>query len=463
MPASIMWFRRDLRLADNPALLAAHENGQEVLGVFVVDDRLWGASGAPRQARLAASLRRLDESLEGRLLVASGRPAAVLAGLARRLDAVSVHASADYGPYGRRRDRAVARALYDDAGSRLVLTGSPYAVAPGRLLNGRSQPYRVFTPYARAWADHGWLAPAPTPARPRWIEPDGDESATSRLDSLGADAVVDWAPDAGEHAASARWRTFCAEGLHGYREDRDRPDLDGTSRLSAALKWGELHPRTLLADLARAEGDGVGPGVAAFRTELAWREFYADVLHHRPDSARRSMREVFPEDAWTEGGTEAEALQAWAAGRTGYPIVDAAMRQLAATGWMHNRMRMVTASFLVKDLRVRWQRGAAHFMAHLVDGDLASNQHGWQWVAGTGTDAAPYFRVFNPVAQGRRHDPQGDYVRRWVPELRGIEGDAVHEPWTLASPPADYPARMVDHAAERRNSLAEHQRYRGSQ
>jgi deoxyribodipyrimidine photo-lyase len=236
--------------------------------------------------------------------------------------------------------------------------------------------------------------------------------------------------------------------MGSYAEERDRPDLDATSRLSAYLKVGAIHPRTLLAELAPDSADA--PGDAAFRAELAWREFYADVLHHHPDSARGYLRPQLAALPYVEGDLLAERLEAWAAGRTGYPLVDAGMRQLAAEAWMHNRVRMVTASFLVKDLKVEWQHGARHFLRHLADGDLASNQHGWQWVAGCGTDAAPYFRIFNPVAQSRRFDPSGAYLRRWLPELRDLGPSEIHEPWRLRDgPPNGYPLPMVDHAEER--------------
>ncbi|GMA31706.1 cryptochrome/photolyase family protein [Litorihabitans aurantiacus] len=260
---------------------------------------------------------------------------------------------------------------------------------------------------------------------------------------------ADGHPDAGEERARERWEEFHTGALADYASERDRPDHEGTSALSASLKWGELHPRTLLADLARKRNEGA----ATFRGELAWREFYADVLFHDPESARESLRDVVPDDAWIAGAEESDALEAWTAGRTGYPFVDAGMRQLAETGWMHNRVRMVVASFLVKDLRVRWQAGARHFMRTLIDGDLASNQHNWQWVAGTGTDAAPFFRIFNPVTQGLKFDPHGDYVRRWVPELGEIPGKAVHEPWKLDEQPAGYPERMVDHKRAREVTL----------
>jgi deoxyribodipyrimidine photo-lyase len=245
------------------------------------------------------------------------------------------------------------------------------------------------------------------------------------------------------------WQTYRRTSLGGYGETRDRPDLDATSRMSVHLKWGTIHPRTMLADL--------GPGDERFRKELAWREFYAHVLYRWPKSAHDYFDGRFATMAWARPNTN--AFRAWQDGRTGFPIVDAGMRQLRAEGWLHNRVRMIVASFLVKDLHIEWQHGARHFMQHLVDGDLASNQHNWQWTAGTGTDAAPFHRIFNPVRQGRQFDPDGAYVRRWVPELRAVDGSAVHEPWTLAQPPADYPERIVDHAAERQRALA---RYRAA-
>jgi deoxyribodipyrimidine photo-lyase len=253
-------------------------------------------------------------------------------------------------------------------------------------------------------------------------------------------------PAAGEAAALARWRRFRDGSLRGYGDGRNRPDQDGTSRLSVYLKYGNIHPRTLLADLGAAD--------EPFRRELAWRDFYASVLFHFPDSAREYFR---PElERMTYVSPRSPVFEAWTQGRTGYPIVDAGMRQLLRQAWMHNRVRMIVASFLVKDLHIDWREGARHFMQHLVDGDLASNNHGWQWVAGSGTDAAPFFRVFNPVTQGQKFDPHGDYVRRFVPELRGIEGPAVHTPWELpGGVPSGYPERIVDHATERRRALAD--------
>ena len=445
---SVMWFRRDLRLCDNPAVLAAARAG-DVVPLFVVDPTLWAAAGPTRQAWLARSLRALDSSLDGSLLVRHGEPAAAVTEVARAAGAAEVHIAADFGPYGRRRDGEVERALADN-GTALVRTGSPYAVAPGRLRTNGATPYQVFTPFARAWSGHGWRRPAPAPTGTTWIQPLPGQGLPPepRLDGL-------LLPDIGEAAASRRWRRFRDEGLASYGEQRDRPDLAGTSALSAHLKYGEIHPRTLLADL----DDVPGKGAETFRRELCWREFYADVLWHRPDSAREHLRPAMAGIGYDEGPAADELFTAWVEGRTGFPFVDAGMRQLRAEGWMHNRVRMIVASFLVKDLHLDWRRGARHFLYWLRDGDLASNAQGWQWVAGSGTDAAPYFRVFNPVTQGRRFDPRGDYVRRYVPELRGVEGSAVHEPWLLPRElsPA-YPARIVDHAEERAEALARYER-----
>ena len=440
---AIHWFRRDLRLADNPALLAAAASG-DVVGVFVIDDRLWRGTGTPRHAYLLRSLAALGAATGGALVVRCGDPTAVLTALARDVGASDVHVAASYEPWGRRRDDAVERSLAT-CGVRLVRTGSPYAVAPGRLSTRTGTPFQVFTPFRTAWLDHGWRAPAELADTVRWVRPGPDDPLPPTPD-LGGLTL----PPAGEAAALARWAEMVRTTLDDYATDRDRPDRDGTSRLSTALTWGEIHPRTLLADLARRTGSGS----STFRGQLAWRDFHADVLFHHPDAATRSLRGVIPDDAWASGATAQTALARWAAGRTGYPLVDAGMRQLSGEGWMHNRVRMVVASFLVKDLHVRWQDGARHFMRWLTDADVAQNQLNWQWVAGTGRDAAQYVRVLNPVVQGLRFDPDGAYVRRWVPELRAIPGRAVHEPWTLPTGAApEYPARIVDHAVERQVAL----------
>ncbi|HEX6151520.1 deoxyribodipyrimidine photo-lyase [Nocardioides sp.] len=437
---AVMWFRRDLRLADNPALVDAAADG-EVLPLFVLDPALWGPSGLPRKLYLGDSLRALDGALRdgprntGGLQVVRGDPVRRVVLAAREVGATRVHVAADFGPYGSARDRAVEQALAEH-GIELVRTGSPYAVAPGRVTKADGAPYAVFTPFSRAWTDHGWRPPIDAPNRVTYLtlQETAEVPDRERPDALSL-------PQAGEAAAVRRWRTFLDERIDRYQDDRDKPGVAGTSQMSVHLKWGEIHPRTMLADLARRRSRGA----ATYRTELAWREFYADVLHHRPETAREYLRGEYAAMAYDEPGDQ---LDRWRRGRTGFPIVDAGMRQLQQTGWMHNRVRMIVASFLVKDLHVEWQHGARHFMQHLVDGDLASNQHSWQWTAGCGTDAAPYFRVFNPVSQGRKFDPDGAYVRRWVPELADVADP--HEP---VDP-------IVDHAEERREALARWERIR---
>jgi deoxyribodipyrimidine photo-lyase len=441
-----MWFRRDLRLGDSPALRAAVAAGTDgVVPLFVIDPALWGPSGTARRAYLRDSLSRLSASVGG-LQLRHGDPVEQVASVARAAGADTVHVSADFGPYGRERDSRV-QARLGEHGIRLERTGSPYAVAPGRVGKADGTAYRVYTPFARAWAEHGWRPPVPAPTSVPWIRPVDDHG-------LPVAPVPDGTslPPAGEAAALRRWRSYVDTSLHSYDEVRNRPDLDLTSRMSVHLKWGEIHPRTMLADVAQVAGDA---GPRTYRSELAWREFYADVVWRHPESTREYLQPRLAGMAYDAPG---RALDAWREGRTGYPIVDAGMRQMQHEGWMHNRVRMLVASFLVKDLHVEWQHGARHFMRHLVDGDLASNAHGWQWVAGSGTDAAPYFRIFNPVTQGLRFDPDGTYVRRHVPELRGIEGPLAHEPWRLPDGlPNGYPPRIVDHAHERREALSRYE------
>ncbi len=437
---SVMWFRRDLRLGDNPALANAVADAEDahVVPLFVLDRNLWGPAGQARRAHLVASLTDLGDRIGG-LQVRRGDPVEEVVSVARAAEASRVHIAEDFGPYGRHRDEKVAAALAQHD-IELVRSGTPYAVAPGSVLNGSGEPYQVFTPFSRAWKERGWPAPIDLATQPTWTRPLKSHDLY-RVSSTGLRL-----PSAGEHAARQRWSAFLQTSLDGYGADRNRPDLDRTSRMSVHLKWGEIHPRTMLADLARLRGDDA----VRFRTELAWREFYADVLWRRPETAREYLR---PEFGRMEYDSPGERFDAWRTGRTGYPIVDAGMRQLRTEGWMHNRVRMIVASFLVKDLHIEWQHGARHFMTYLVDGDLASNQHGWQWTAGCGTDAAPYFRIFNPTTQGQRFDPDGDYVRRHVPELRGCDAETIHEPWKSRTRPSNYPSPIVEHAEERREAL----------
>jgi deoxyribodipyrimidine photo-lyase len=442
---AVLWFRRDLRLADHPALLAARDEADEVLPLFVLDDVLRGTSGAPRLAFLYRCLRELEERTDGRLRVLTGRPEDVLPRVAQAVGATGVHISSDHAPYGRARDERVRRALGDVP---LVVTGSPYGVTPGTLLKGDGTPFKVYSPFARAWQARGLHSPAPTPRVLPWTDGGLPTDGVPADPDLGGVVL----PEAGERAALARWRAYLSTGVASYASTRNRPALtDGTSGMSVHLKYGTVHPRTMHAAL---DGTTTGDGGTKLAGELVWRDFYADVLWHAPQSAREELQPHMALLEYDEGPEADRRFERWATGTTGYPIVDAGMRQLLGEAYMHNRVRMIVGSFLTKDLHLHWRRGTRHFMQHLRDGDLASNAHGWQWIAGTGTDPSPYFRVFNPVKQGRDHDPDGEYIRRWVPELRELPAKEVHEPWLRpGGPPEGYPRPVVDHAEERREAL----------
>jgi deoxyribodipyrimidine photo-lyase len=421
---TLLWFRRDLRLHDLPSLLDAAAPDGDVLACYVLDPRLKATSGPRRLQYLYDALLDLRASLDGRLMVTRGQPEKRIPLLAKAIGATSVHVSADYSPFGTRRDRAVREALGDVP---LEDSGSPYLVSPGRVTKADGTAYKVFTPFYDAWRDHGWRPPVKSgPKSARWIDP-ADVPGGVDIPDAGVELEV----QAGETTARKQWMKFVDSGLDDYADARDRPDLDGTSRMSAHLKFGTIHPRTMAADLSR------GKGPQAYLRELAFRDFYAAVLYEWPDSAWWNWNRAFDKIEVDDDRDAKRMFEAWKDGRTGFPIVDAGMRQLAATGFMHNRVRMIVASFLVKDLHLPWQWGARWFLEQLVDGDMASNQHGWQWAAGCGTDAAPYFRVFNPSTQGKKFDPDGAYVRRWVPE---VDED-------------DYPAPIVDHASERKEAL----------
>jgi len=437
--ATVFWFRRDLRLKDNEALAAAARAAAEsVTGELILIYPL-ELEGVPtiRQQALVASLKALNESLDGRLTVTAGAPERVLADLAVRGHG-PVYATEAFDPSGILQQRAVAQSL-SSAATELRLVGSYYAVPPGTVRKDDGSQVRVYTPFYKRWLAAGWAAPI----------------AVS-LDGLSVTGLGQHWPEwshsfkmvAGEAFALRTWQRFRARALANYSDNRNRADLSGTSQLSHALAHGEIHPRTLLAQL------GNEPGHETYRKELAWREFYADVLWHHPHTVDDYYEPRFRAMRYDVGELADERFRAWSQGKTGYPMVDAAMRQLLETGWMHNRSRMIVASFLVKDLHLEWQRGALWFEQHLTDFDPASNSHGWQWTAGCGTDASPYYRVFNPILQGLKFDPQGDYVRRFVPELRHLEGALVHEPWLLVDGLANgYPAPIVDHATERDESL----------
>ena len=434
---NIIWFRRDLRIGDHPALLAAMKNSDEIVPLFILDKAQIAEAGQKLLAYMGQSLRALDESLGNKLHIIEGDQVEVLQELIARYDVKEVHISAEYERYGAARDARV-----EAAGIPLIRTGSPYAVAPGRVRKPSDDtPYKVYTPFYRGWRAHGWRAPAATPKNIKAPTPPVEYRAFPDF-VMPADVRV---IEAGEAAALKRFKEFSKKGLDSYDENRNFAGIDGTSKLSTYLKFGEIHPRTLLSDLGESKAHDT------FRKEIAWREFYADVLCNNPNTDTEYYAPRFKEMRYDKPGKQ---FKAWCDGKTGYPFVDAAMRQLVQEGWMHNRTRMVVASFLVKDLHLEWQLGERFFAKHLVDYDVASNAHGWQWTAGTGTDASPYYRVFNPIEQGRRFDENGDYIRKYVAELAHLSAAEIHEPWLfLDGYSHNYPERIVDHAVERIESL----------
>ena len=433
-----MWFRRDLRINDHPALLAAVETSDEVIPLFILDKAQIKEAGAKLLAYMGQSLKSLDESLGNNLHIIEGDQVEVLTALIKKYDVQEVHISAEYERYGAERDARV-----EAAGIKLVRTGSPYAVTPGRVVKpSDATPYKVYTPFYRAWRTHGWRAPAKTPKSMKFVQPTSEYRNFPDFPLPKGVEII----KAGEAAALSRFKEFTKKGLDTYDENRNFAGIDGTSKMSSYLKFGEIHPRTLLENLGESKAHDT------FRKEIAWREFYADVLFNNPMTDREYYAPRFADMRYDEPGAQ---FKAWCEGKTGYPFVDAAMRQLIQEGWMHNRTRMVVASFLVKDLHLEWQLGERFFADHLVDYDVASNAHGWQWTAGTGTDASPYYRVFNPIEQGKRFDENGDYIRKYVPELAHLSAAEIHEPWLyLDGYSKGYPERLVDHALERLESLA---------
>jgi deoxyribodipyrimidine photo-lyase len=476
---TLLWLRQDLRLADNPALHAAVSADGAVVPVYVYapeEDGDWAPGGASR-FWLHHSLQSLDAALRergSRLLLSRGPALVALRQLARATGADRVVWNRRYEPAATQRDETVRRALEAD-GLEVCTFNASLLTEPGAIATGDGRPFQVFTAFwRRASSTLEPSAPRPAPQR---IAPPGRWPQSLPLASLGLSPDKPWwqglarAWQPGEPAAQARLDEFVGRLLAGYDRERDRPDHDGTSRLSPHLHFGEVSPQQVLAAILSAgAAAGLSPGEglqSRFVTELGWREFAYHLLHHFPRLPEEPLRERFRRFPWRD---DAAGLAAWQRGQTGVPIVDAGMRQLRETGWMHNRVRMIAASFLVKNLRVPWQHGARWFWDTLVDADLASNTLGWQWVAGCGADAAPYFRIFNPVSQARRFDPEGEYVRRFVPELSRLPTARIHAPWEATSaelaaagvvPGGNYPAPLVDLQASRQDALAAFRAIRG--
>lgn len=473
MPASptLVWFRLDLRLADNPALTAAVRRGGPVIPVFIwapAEDGDW-PPGAASRWWLHQSLNALATELEhrgARLILRQGESLSTLRALVRTTGAGAVFWNRRYEPTLVARDRQVKEALRAD-GLEVESFNSALLFEPWTVANQAGRPFQVFTPFWRHCLNQP-DPPAPDPA-PSTLPAPARWPGSEPLAALALEPRPDWAGglraawQPGEAGAAANLRGFLERAFAEYATRRDRPDQPGTSRLSPHLHFGEIGPRQVWhAVKALAAPRGLPPAAwrgGRFLAELGWREFAHHLLFHFPHTPAAPLREEFARFAWRRN---AAGLKAWQRGRTGYPIVDAGMRELWSTGWMHNRVRMIAASFLVKDLLVDWREGARWFWDTLVDADLAANTLGWQWTAGCGADAAPFFRIFNPVTQGQKFDPQGDYVRRWVPELARLPAEWIHQPW--AAPPEvltragvelgkHYPEPVVRHAIAREVAL----------
>ena len=463
---AIHWFRSDLRIADNTALADACRRADTLAPVFVLDDALLARhrDAHPRLRFLHACLDDLASALDAagsRLIVLRGAPHRCLPVLARACKASLVTWNRDYGPHAKERDRRVGDALARD-GVEVRTCKDRVVFESGEIRSAQGGTYSVYTHYRRAWWRRYQAGPPAArlfPAIPPCI-PDAPADALPGLRGCGVRADATDIPRGGAAPARERLDAFLGGAARRYRTDRNFPALAGTSRLSPYLRFGAISVRECVrAGLALAASEPEAEeGVGAWIDELVWREFCHAILDAHPRVLEGAFREAYDALEWDD---DADRLQAWQAGMTGYPIVDAGMRELAATGWMHNRARMIVASFLVKDLHVDWREGERWFMRRLVDGDPASNNGGWQWAASTGTDAQPYFRIFNPTTQGERFDPDGEYVRHWVPELEGLPGREVHRPWAARRRPGAYPARIVDHARERVIALERFRAVRG--
>ncbi|WP_144639952.1 cryptochrome/photolyase family protein [Bordetella genomosp. 13] len=469
LPPAIVWFRDDLRLADNPALARAAKSGAPLVCVYVLDEvhpdaRVLG--GASRWW-LHRALQALDAALAeqgGSLLLLRGDETRAIAGLADAVGAGAVYWNRRYAQAQRNVDAGLKAALRQ-RGLTVESAGGSLLFEPWEVKTGSGGPFRVYTPFWRAAGKLGSVAqPLPAPRALSFAPLPATLPMRASLEDLKLlpqPPEPDWAGGmreawiGGESAAMQALGGFLKRGLQGYAAGRDRPDQQATSRLSPYLRFGEISPRQAWHAAQAADGDGR----EKFLAELGWREFCYSLLYHYPDLPTRNFRREFDHMPWRD---DAAGLRAWQRGQTGYPLVDAGMRQLWTTGWMHNRVRMVTASFLVKHLLIDWRVGEAWFWDTLVDADPASNAANWQWVAGCGADAAPYFRVFNPIIQGTKFDPKGDYVRRWVPELAGLPASVIHEPWKASANQLaaakvrlgrDYPKPIVVHEEGRKRAL----------
>lgn len=463
MKRAIWWIRRDLRLRDNPTLKAAMANSSQVFPVFIEDPVLVKAAGGDnkRLAFLRSGLQSLDSDLRSRgsrLVYKKGHPIEVLTALIAEHEIQGIFAEADFSPYALKRDGQISTSLP------LYLEGGSSFSHPEAVLKKDGTPHQVYTPFMRAWKAVN------LPLTEAIIKP---PARISTPDGIGSEPIKDHTEQlrsvsfrAGENEANRLLEEFIQgenSPIFNYWEGRNRLDASGTSTLSPYLRLGMISSRqavkAALTAIQQAPDSGAAKSAETWLNELIWREFYVSILYHFPYVLKRSFNKNLENITW-ENNTD--NFEAWCEGRTGYPVVDAGMRQLLSTGWMHNRARMITASFLVKDLLIDWRWGEAWFMRHLMDGDPASNNGGWQWTAGTGTDAAPYFRIFNPFLQGKKFDPNGIYVRKWVPELEKVPNQYIHTPWEMPFSLQsqvncrignEYPERLIDHLYARQRVM----------
>ena len=449
MKLAIHWFRRDLRITDNTALHHASQRAEKVLPVFILEDALRTGPdvGAARLEFLLQSLDSLRQNLLHLgypLIVRAGKSEIEIPKLCLETGAEAVFANKRYEPYAAARDGRVFRAL-NAAGIGFELFKDAVVWEEQELLTQAGKPYTVFTPYAKAWNSRRIPAPFPKLRKTTKNFPSLPSLAIPNAASF-SHPLTQTIPPAGEAAALKTLTHFISSALTNYKTNRDFPAIAGTSQLSPHLRAGTIGIRTILAKIREAR-----PRDDTFVKELIWREFFLQILTNFPHVMRGSMHREFDGLPWENDSAK---FDAWKAGETGYPIVDAAMRCLDATGWMHNRLRMIVAMFLTKDLLISWQWGERHFMQNLVDGDMAANNGGWQWNAGTGADAAPYFRIFNPVTQSLRYDPDGAFIKQWIPELQNVPTPLAHEPWRDPAATASYPKRIVLHEEQRPKCLA---------
>lgn len=464
MPSVIHWFRRDLRIADNTSLYHASRQGHPVVPVYILSswkkEHAW--TGPNRQHFLCGCLESVSQNLgtiAGKLIIREGDAISVLKKLAKKTNATAIHFNRDPDPFGMAVEERLA-SLCEELGIECHGHDDIALHTPDEIFTGSDKPYKVFTPYFNNWITRDKPSPLP---KPKPLDtPDG-------IASMDVPTVAHWGletpsadlPEPGERAARKRMKRAVSEIIRNYSNLRDLPAKEATSRLSQDLRYGLISIRTLYAKVEEEHKSARGSSCSSIEIyvkELAWREFYFAVLNHFPHVLDHEFKEDWTGLPWDESG---ENFEKWRTGNTGFPIVDAGMRQLLKTGFIHNRVRMITAMFLTKDLHHDWKLGESHFMQHLTDGEIASNNGGWQWSAGTGADAAPYFRIQNPWTQTARYDPRGEYIKSWIPELKDVDPKKFQSPPEDGNPLADgYPLPCVDHKTERDRTLAIFKKHR---